>query len=93
MTKEFIEWFEKYAPAYLYPNPEERENLQLMCWLAWRDGIRSLTKGDKCLDSTGKSKWVVCTTAHEAYSFNTKEEAEIFMLNTDGAFSITEKAD
>lgn len=56
MTKEFIEWFEKYAPAYLYPNPEERENLQLMCWLAWRDGIRSLTKGDKCLDSTGKSK-------------------------------------
>lgn len=40
MTKEFIDWFEKNAPVHLFQDVEERENLQIMCWLAWRDGIR-----------------------------------------------------
>lgn len=42
MSKEFMDWFDKNAPSHLFPDAEERENLQVMCWLAWRDGIRSV---------------------------------------------------
>lgn len=41
MTKEFEDWFEKYFPVNLWPVEEDREEMKLYTWLAWRDSRRS----------------------------------------------------
>lgn len=39
------------------------------------------------------SKWIVCTTCHEAYEFDTEAEALAFKDKTEGAFYIYERKD
>lgn len=41
MTEEFKQWFDKNFPPHMWPNEEERQEVMIYTWLAWRDGIRS----------------------------------------------------
>lgn len=41
MTEEFKQWFDKTFPPHMWPNEEERQEVMIYTWLAWRDGIRS----------------------------------------------------
>lgn len=38
-----LEWFEKVFPKHLFKD-EEREELMLYTWLAWRDSYRKINK-------------------------------------------------
>lgn len=38
--EQFDKWFNETFPLYLYPEGEEREELETYTWLAWRDSRR-----------------------------------------------------
>lgn len=49
MSDEFKLWFDKNFPVHLWPVAEERQEVMIYTWLAWRDAIRAAgitVKGD-----------------------------------------------
>jgi hypothetical protein len=43
MTKEFEDWFKEHFSFKCFSD-EEREELKVYCWMAWRDSRRAITR-------------------------------------------------
>lgn len=42
MSEEFLKWFDSCVPFSMWGDKQdERENLKVYCWLAWRDSRRA----------------------------------------------------
>lgn len=40
MTEQFEKWFDKNFPRHMWNHEDEREEIKVYTWLAWRDALR-----------------------------------------------------